>query len=201
MIIHDFGEEQALQQALLIRASERPAAVNRPLSRLSMTKSEWADELSHKLYGERTPEQFFEAWDSLHSLESDDAYPPYPAHFLQFWCRDNQAFRRACRRLWREKQESLSYFADDVNLDPVSEGMVKLLTLSIYFAIAVAILNATQLPIDTMTFALVLMVFFFTYLIEMAVAVVFGVSGSIVRRALKRHKALQVLRQKASAKQ
>jgi hypothetical protein len=204
MITHDFGNEAALAQALTTRPFRAISTFYRLLDHAHFhSRIEWARALAPKLSGPRTPEQFFEAWDALHTTASDTEYPACPRWFLETWCKDDQAFRRACRRLWREKQEALADFegdmVDDWMLDIVPDTVITLLRISLYFAIGFAILNATQLPIDPLTLSLMLVTTFFVWLIEVGVMAIFGLSGRVVRRVLQERKALQIFRQKAGA--
>jgi hypothetical protein len=197
MITYSFGDQTEFEAAL--KHWKMSLLQGRLLRRLHLSPDEWALELAQLLHGNVSPVQFFEAWDNLHTLERDDYYPAYPRYFLNFWCKDGQSFRRACLKVWHDREHELSQLADDTDLDPMIIGILKLLSFSMYFAVGIPIIAAFHLPVDTLTLGFVVALFFFVYLIEAATQWIFGVSDAIVKRFLKRRAALQALKQRNNA--
>lgn len=143
----------------------------------------------------RNTESFFGAWDWLFSHHASDQYPPYPDRFLKFWCRDDQAFRRACRKLWQEKRAEITSRVDD-NLftDPSIEALVDIYRMALWYGGAVVIASATGLPLDTLTFAFLIVMFFFVWATSVIAETFFNVGFQSMRRLLYRTRIMRRLR-------
>jgi hypothetical protein len=181
-MIYDFGPQQILESRL-----KQSRAIPFRIRKF------WAAQLAERLYGQHTPEEVFENFDGMPRRRQTDDYPPYPYRLLHELCTDRE-FRRECRRVWHKREEELSEYADNVTLDPLSAGMVWLLSLSLYFAFAIGVFNGLNLPIDPLTAAFILIVLCFGWWLNCVVGAIFSIGSAIVRRTLQRRQALLAIR-------
>jgi hypothetical protein len=203
MITHDFGSMADMERGLLQMKRARPRLFL--LYNKGFTSwQEWAVEAAQTIHGPMTPEQFFEGWDQLLAPGFQDRYPAYPRRFLHFFCRDDPAFRRACREVWRDRNDALiteTPEMEDWTLNLVPDMVITGLRISFYFAIGFGVLNATQLPIDTLTLSLMLMTALFTWVVELLMTAILGASGRVVRRVWRRRAFLKAHRPAAHEQQ